>query len=129
MKKLVIIIFIFFTTLLISAENENILISAVIANIDNYINKSLVVNLRLKHIDRIFEKIVFYDSENVDIEFDISGKVKRKELASCLLNVHEGMLYSVKFTVIGAGTIGGLTGDLHEFTPVIIEKIPVQGIK
>jgi len=129
MKRVIIVIFIFLTTLSFSAENENILLSGIIADIDNYTNKSLIVNLRLKYIDRIFEKIVFYDSENIDIEFDISGKAKRKELSSSLVNIHEGMIYRVKFTVIGAGTIGGLTGDLHGFTPVIIEKIPSDGIK
>ncbi len=133
MKRLVVILFILFTAFSYSAENtsenENILISGIIAGIDNYINKSIVINLRLKHIDRIFDKIVFYDSENADIEFDISGKVKRKELSSCLLNIHEGMLYRVRFTVVGAGSIGGLTGDLHEFTPVIAEKIPAEDPK
>jgi hypothetical protein len=36
------------------------------------------------------------------------------------------MIYRVKFTVIGYEAIGGLTGDLHEFVPLIFDKIPVK---
>ncbi len=128
MKKIIIIIALLFTASLYPAGNENILISEVIADIENYKNRVLTVNLRLKYVDKIFERIIFYDSENADIEFDISGKVKRKQLAGNLVNIHEGMIYRVKFTVIGAGVIGGLTGDLNEFIPVIFDVIPEKGI-
>jgi len=128
MKRFITIISLLITTYSFSADNENKLISEITSDIDKYKNTDIVLNLRLKYIDRIFEKIVFYDSENVDIEFDISGKIKRKQLSGSLINIHEGMIYRVKFTVIGAGAIGGLTGDLQEFIPVIFDKIPVNGI-
>ena len=82
------------------------------------------MRLRLRNVDNVFEKIVFYDADNIDIEFDISDKQKRKTLYNDLLNIHEGMLYEVKFTIIGNGTLGGLIGELQGFSPVIIEKIP-----
>ena len=125
MKNIITILFLFTAAILISADN-NTTIAEIISDINNYKNKTLVINLRLKYLDRVFDKIVFYDSENIDIEFDISGKAKRKELAGDLINIHEGMQYRVKFTVVGAGSLGGLTGDLHEFTPVIIDKIPLE---
>ncbi len=100
------------------------LISDIISGIEGYKEKTIVLDLRLKYHDRIFEKIIFYDSENVDIEFDISGKERRKLLADDLLNIHEGMTYRVTFRVIGSGSLGGLTGDLAGFKPLIIEKIP-----
>ncbi len=128
MKRILTTIIVFAISLSISlsfsAENEKLLISDIIADIDNYKSKTLTINLRLKYVDRIFEKIIFYDSENIDVEFDISGKAKKKELAANMINIHEGMLYNVKFTVIGSGNLGGLTGDLHEFVPVILEIIP-----
>jgi len=124
MKRVISTVFIFMAVSLSPAENENILISRIISDIDSYKNTVLVVNLRLKYIDHIFEKIVFYDNENADIEFDISGKAKKKALSGNLLNIHEGMIYRIKFTVIGAGALGGLTGELHEFVPVIFDKIP-----
>jgi len=124
MKKIITVFILLITTLTFSADNENILISEIIANIDNYKNNTIRINLRLKYVDWIFEKIIFYDSENIDVEFDISGKTKRKELSDDLINIHEGMMYRVKFLVIGAGMSGGLTGDLKEFTPVIFDKIP-----
>jgi hypothetical protein len=129
MNKIITVLFVLITALSFSADNENLIISDIIADIDNYKNNTLILNLRLKYIDRIFEKIVFYDSENVDVEFDISGKAKRTELSANLINIHEGMMYRVRFTVIGAGNLGGLTGDLHEFTPVILDIIPAEEIK
>ena len=128
MKKIITIIALLFTASLYPADNENILLSEIIADIENYKNRVVTVNLRLKYIDKIFERIVFYDGENADIEFDISGKEKRKQLAGNLINIHEGMIYRVRFTAIGAGPIGGLTGELHEFIPVIFDKIPEGGI-
>ena len=125
MKKLLLaILLILYQSTSFSAESDNILISDIIANIDNYKNQTITLNLRLKHVDKIFEKIVFYDTENIDIEFDISGKAKKKQLAKNLINIHEGMLYRVRFTVIGSVSIGSLTGDLHEFVPLIFDKIP-----
>ena len=127
MKRLLIaILFIFYQAGAYAAEGDNTLISDIIDGIDNYKNKTITMNLRLKYVDKIFEKIVFYDTENIDIEFDISGKVKKKQLAKNLINIHEGMVYRVNFTVIGFETIGGLTGDLHEFVPLIFDKIPVK---
>lgn len=129
MRKKLTAAFILITASLFSAENQNPLISEITVDIESYKNTVLTLDLRLKYVDRVFEKIVFYDSENADVEFDISGKAKRDELYSSLINIHEGMLYRVKFTVIGAGALGGLAGDLHEFTPVILDLIPVEGDK
>ena len=82
------------------------------------------MQLKLKQIDRIFEKIIFYDSENIDIEFDISAKDVKKKLEKDMLNIHEGMLYRVTFIVTGTGNLGGLIGNIQSFTPVFLEKIP-----
>lgn len=124
MKKVCSFIIILMLNMFLYAENGTITIGKIISDIDNYRNKTITINMRLKYADRIFEKIIFYDSENADIEFDISGKIKRKELADDLINIHEGMLYRVTFKIIGTGTLGGLTGDLHEFMPIIVDKIP-----
>jgi len=127
MKRLLTaILLIFFQTASFSADEANTLISDIIADIDNYKNKTIAINLRLKYVDKIFEKIVFYDADNIDVEFDISGKDKKKQLSKNLINIHEGMIYRVRFTVIGSGAIGGLTGDLHEFIPLIFDIIPVK---
>ena len=126
MKKIITILLFLIPVLSFSAENENLLISEIIAGIDTYKNNTLVVNLRLKFAGKDFDNIVFYDSENIDVEFNISGKLKRKELAVHLTKIHEGMMYRVKFTVTGVEDFGGLMGDLLEFTPVILDKIPVK---
>jgi len=126
------IIRILFLIMLIAApalhgEDERVSLTKIISEIDLYKDKTVTLSLRLKHIDRIFEKIVFYDSENIDIEFDISGRERKKSLEGDLLNLHEGMLYSVTFRVIGTGNLGGLLGEVSEFKPIVIDFIPENG--
>ncbi|HPJ42123.1 MAG TPA: hypothetical protein P5120_08435 [Spirochaetota bacterium] len=118
------LLFIVFISAAVYGEDKEGSLGKIIAEIDNYKDKTVTLELRLKHLDRIFEKIVFYDSDNIDIEFDISGKERKKALARDLLNLHEGMLYSVTFRVIGSGNLGGLLGEIQGFKPIVIEIIP-----
>lgn len=115
--------FIIFLSLSFVSGN-NLTISSIIAGIDSYKNKNVTMTLKLKNIDRIFEKIVFYDSENIDIEFDISDKELKKRLSKDMLNIHEGLSYTVTFYVTGTGHLGGLIGDLEGFKPAFLDKIP-----
>lgn len=124
MKKVALFNFLILPGMILFAQTENITIGRIISEIDSFKDKTITVNMRLKYVDHIFDKIIFYDSENVDVEFDISGKEKKKELSDNLINIHEGMLYHVTFRVIGTGSLGGLTGSLNEFIPVIVDKIP-----
>ena len=55
---------------------------------------------------------------------DPQEKKKREELAGDLLNAHNGILYHVKFTILGGGNIEGLLGELHEFKPVAGDRLP-----
>jgi len=106
------------------AQDDRLTLSAIVRDIDSWQNKSLEMNLKLKKIDYLFEKIVFYDSDNINIEFSIAGKKKKKELAGDLLNAHDGVMYSVRFTIVGSGNLGGLTGELQGFTPVYSDYVP-----
>lgn len=124
MKKVALFNFLILSGMILFAQTGNITIGRIISEIDSFKDKTITVNMRLKYVDHIFDKIIFYDSENVDVEFDISGKEKKKELSDNLINIHEGMLYHVTFRVIGTGSLGGLTGSLNEFIPVIVDKIP-----
>ncbi|HQO39884.1 MAG TPA: hypothetical protein PK986_05400, partial [Spirochaetota bacterium] len=60
------------------AQDDRLTLSAIVRDIDSWQNKSLEMNLKLKKIDYLFEKIVFYDSDNINIEFSIAGKKKKK---------------------------------------------------
>jgi len=121
--RIIFVLLFFAVTNLYGEEREGSL-GRIISEIDNYEDRTITLDLRLKHLDRIFEKIVFYDSENIDIEFDTSGKERKKALARDLLNLHEGMLYSVTFRVIGTGNLGGLLGEIEGFKPLVIDIIP-----
>lgn len=122
-KGILLMLLLLFSPALYSVD-ENGGLGKIIAEIDSYKDRTVTLNLRLKHVDRIFEKIVFYDSSNIDIEFDISGKERKRALRDDLLNIHEGMLYSVTFRVIGTGSLGGLLGEVEGFKPLIIDLIP-----
>ncbi len=109
-------------TPLSAQEGQNL--SFISKNISQYQNRVLEINLRIKYYDRVFEKIVFYDAENIDIIFDISDRDLQKKLRNDLLNVHEGMLYKVKMKITGIGNLGGILAELIEFKPVIVNLIP-----
>ncbi len=88
-------------------------------------NNSIVdINLRLRNYDRVFQKLVFYDSRNIDIIFDISDDKLRESLAGDLINIHEGMIYAVKMRVLGKGSLGGIIAKIIQFKPVMGKYIP-----
>ena len=122
-KKKYLIAFLIILPLILQADID-LTISKIVYEIDVYQNKPVNMTLKLKQVDKIFEKIIFYDSENIDIEFDISGKETKKRLRNDMLNLHEGMAYRVSFIVTGTGNLGGLIGILESFTPLFLDKIP-----
>ncbi|MFC1668849.1 hypothetical protein ACFL20_00535 [Spirochaetota bacterium] len=127
LKVFLILIFVFHAfdgSFLLSQKQEDVLIQDVIGNVQKYKKKILTLKLKLKMFDKVFEKIVFYDRKNQDIEFDISQKHIKKKIEADMLNLHEGMDYLVTFTVNGVGNLGGLIADLHGFKPVIMKIIP-----
>ncbi len=123
LKKKYLIVLMIILPLVLQADID-LTISKIVYEIDAYQNKPVSMTLKLKQVDRIFEKIIFYDSENIDIEFDISGKEAKKRLRKDMLNLHEGMEYRVSFRVTGTGNLGGLIGILESFTPLFLDKIP-----
>jgi hypothetical protein len=106
------------------ALKQDPLLSEIAASIDSYKTRTVTLRLKLKHVDRIFEKIIFYDRKNHDVEFDYSAKETKKRLADDMLNVHEGLEYNVTFTVRDRGSAGNIVADLKGFKPVIFDAMP-----
>ena len=101
MKTALIIIIIFSLNVcyLYSQNFEDILLSDIIKNAEKYNNKKIILKLRLKNIDNIFNKIIFYDRKNYDIIFDIYELKKKKEFRKQSLNIREGLEYIVEFLI------------------------------
>jgi hypothetical protein len=108
---------------------KNNLLSTIAKNITNYKSKTITLQLKLKHLDKIFEKITFYDKKNHDIEFDISDRFLKKRIATDMLNLHEGMEYNVTFVVQNVGNLGQIIGELKSFKPVILDEVPENSKK
>ncbi len=107
-----------------AAEPENVSLSEIAANISAYKDKTISLRLKLKQLSDAFGKIVFYDGKNHDIAFDYSERRGEASFAAMLRNCHEGMEYLVRFTVTGTGSLGDIAGELIEFRPVVLLKIP-----
>jgi hypothetical protein len=105
-------------------KNKDMLLTEIAADITAYKTKTLTLRLKLKFVDRIFEKISFYDRKNHDIDFDISSKQTKKLIARDMLNLHEGMDYLVSFTVRNIDNTGGIVADLLGFKPALLDDIP-----
>jgi hypothetical protein len=94
------------------------------AGIDKYRSTTVTMKLKLKLHNSVFEKIVFYDARNHDIEFDVSRKEDRLRLAGQMRDLHEGMVYRVTFRVRDVSPLGVLLGDLIGFRPLLLDLLP-----
>jgi hypothetical protein len=110
-----------------SAGSDIYYLKDIAASIETYKGKTISLKLRLRNLDTIFERIIFYDPKNHDIEFDLSGRERRKRLAKSMQNIHEGMIYIVTFNVQGDASQGTISGELMNFYPVIVDIIPEGG--
>ncbi len=96
----------------------------IVAEIDAYRSRTVTLTLKLKRVDDVFEKIVFYDAKNHDIEFDISPRETRKKIARDMRNLHPGAAYRVTFIVRDKGSLGEVIGDIVGFRPAFLDALP-----
>ncbi|TFH39982.1 MAG: hypothetical protein E4G96_08325 [Chrysiogenales bacterium] len=109
------------------ANGTDTLLAEIASAVDSYRSKTVTLRLRLKRVDVIFEKIIFYDRKNHDIEFDMSSREIKKRLSADMLNIHEGVVYLVTFTVRDRGNLGEVIGDLLGFRPAFLDAVPGGG--
>ncbi len=98
-------------------------LSEVITSFDQFNEKEIYLDMRLKKTDYTFEKIAFYDTNNLDIIFDISGFEKNPIIKKDLINAHPGVSYKVVFVVTGINNDSQISGKLIRFTPLSLDKI------
>jgi len=130
LKKIIIIslfntiLFCFAPDYIHALEDENTLLRDITANIGNYKTKIITLRLKLKNLDNVFKKIIFYDKKNHDIEFDINKYKDDAEFQKSMLNLHQGMEYLVTFRVIDVSSLGPIMGELNKFIPVALINLP-----
>lgn len=108
-------------------EKGEPLLGDIAAEIDAYRSKTVTLTLKLKRVDVVFEKIVFYDGKNHDIAFDISSRETRKRIAGDMRTLHPGVMYRVTFIVRDRGSLGEVIGDIVGFRPVFLDAVPGGG--
>lgn len=106
---------------------KSLLLNEIAVNINSYKEKTVTIQLKLKYVDKIFEKVIFYDKKNHDIEFDISDRSLKKRIALDMINIHEGMDYHVTFIIQNIGNLGQIIAELRGFKPVILDSLPENG--
>lgn len=115
---------ILFISPLVSQNYQKLLLREIAENIEDYRNKNITLRLRFKNLDKIFDKIAFYDNKNHDIVFDISGLKEKEDFKQSALNLHKGMEYLVSFRVIEVGANGEIIAILAAFKPFALLKLP-----
>ena len=98
-------------------------LSSLAASIVSTKGQRTTMELRLRNIDMVMEKIWFYDKENVDIVFDIHRWEKNPVLVRSMENAHPGVRYRVVFSPESVMTQGILEGKLESFEPVFLDKL------
>lgn len=87
--------------------------------------KTVEMLLRLKNVDYKFKYIAFYDSENLDIIFDLKKyyMFKRYDDEYRFSGLHEGIEYKVVFKVISIDKEKKrVEADLISFHPAFLDK-------
>ncbi len=105
-------------------KKDEPMLRVIAAEIDAYRSRTVTLTLKLKRVDDVFEKIVFYDGNNHDIEFDISPRETRKKIARDMRNLHPGAAYRVTFIVRDRGSLGEVIGDIVGFRPAFLDALP-----
>lgn len=105
-------------------EYQDIPLADIAANITAYKGKTITLRLKLKYMDAVFNRLVFYDRKNIDVEFDVEHIAKDRKRAPAFLNLHGGMEYLVTFRVIDVGKMGLVMGELEGFVPLALYKLP-----
>lgn len=122
-KKRFLLLVSFIPIILVSASAQNFLYE-ISQSIEKYKNKQMVMTLKLKRYDTVFQVITFYDKNNHDITLDCIELVKEPWFIQQKLNLHPGMDYTVTFIVKGVGNLKEVIADLKYFEPVILQKLP-----
>lgn len=120
MKRILYILLFFFVTNIYADSFSEIFKD------DSIENKTVSLVLRLKNIDYDLKYITFYDSDNIDIVFDLQKYFQYKKYRHDykFTGLHLGIEYDVKFIIRSVDNDQKqIQADLIDFEPSFLRKI------
>ncbi|MFW6366040.1 MAG: hypothetical protein ACOC2H_06155 [Spirochaetota bacterium] len=103
---------------------RRLLLSEIVQNIDTYRSQRLQLVLRLQHIYTGRATVSFYDEENRNITFDITGYGENPDYRDSLKHVWRGREYVVSCTVTDVDDEGDIRARLIRFEPYSLYSLP-----
>jgi hypothetical protein len=108
----------------LNAAESDLSLAKISENFNEYKDKEITINLRLKNIDDVFQNIVFYDLKNRDISFDYSKNKPIKKLIKDNPLLHNGLAYKVKMIPRNIDEFLNIKADLLNYEPLFLDKLP-----
>ena len=120
------ILFLLFSVVLfnLNAAETGLILTKISENFDEYKDKEIIINLRLRNIDNVFQNIIFYDLKNCDISFDFSNNKAVKKMLKSNPLLHNGLVYKVKMIPRSLDAFFSIKADLLDYEPLFLEKLP-----
>ena len=110
-----------------NASEPNLTFAKMVENFDEYKDKEITVNLRLRSLDRELQYIIFYDSKNRNISFDYSNSRPIKRLIKANPLLHDGLVYKVRFIPRDLDERSNIKADLLGYEPLFFERLLPYG--
>lgn len=105
-----------------AGNDDEFSLITIIENPESYKGSPVTMILRLKGFDSSKNILTFYDEENRDIDFDILGWQKNKNLRQYMRSLVKGLRYKVTFQVNDV-TDGSVSATVQSFEPLFLEKL------
>ena len=123
MRLILIILSLCIAVFNLNASEPNLTFAQIVENFDEYKDKEITVNLRLRSLDRDFHNIMFYDSRNRNISFDYSDSRPMKRLVKANPLLHDGLMYKVRFIPRDVDERSNIRADLLGYEPLFFESL------
>ncbi len=107
-----------------SSGPERVLLSTITSEIEQYRGQQKKLILRLQHVYTDRAEVSFYDEENTNIYFDITGYREIPAYTQSLKHSYRGREYVVTCTIRDVDSDGDIVAELIRFEPYSLYQLP-----